>query len=317
MTTLVSWIAYDQRAPAAAYIATDSRISGKGQSCAWDGVRKCFASRRHADIFGYYGNVQFPSLVLGQLVDALDSGYLVAADASLEERQEAVTTGFKQALEAYPTEWNLDHFTVLHVGRIAEGMDLRFQAMILECKDRALGLSRKTSLTGGEMLTLGLDAARELELANPNQIETSTSQLQVDPGNGGTASLGSVTARGLDSPIAEGAGKGDFEQQYRMWSQSDAKHTSRAVFSALCDSIAGGAEASVGGPPQLVALYRKWSGRALGVVHDGVPSVLGRALNASYHQMGEFRNGLFERVDQYGNLLPGAKKHSTNRVLRI
>ena len=69
MTTLVSWIAYDQRGPSAAYIATDSRISW-GVSDVWDGARKCFASREYRDLFGYVGDVLLPSLVLGQFVDS-------------------------------------------------------------------------------------------------------------------------------------------------------------------------------------------------------------------------------------------------------
>jgi hypothetical protein len=68
MTSLVSWIGVDSLAPASIYLASDSRISW-GNRLTWDYSRKLFASRNHPEILGYFGDVLFPSQVLGQLID--------------------------------------------------------------------------------------------------------------------------------------------------------------------------------------------------------------------------------------------------------
>ena len=65
-TSLVVWVRVDSRGPASLHLASDSRISWgepKTGSHLIFGTfeRKVFASTRHPDIFGYCGDVAFPS----------------------------------------------------------------------------------------------------------------------------------------------------------------------------------------------------------------------------------------------------------------
>lgn len=71
LTSLMCWIGVDSRGPASAYIATDSRLSWS-RNQTWDFGRKTFASASSPDVFGYCGDVVFPSIVLSQFVSALD-----------------------------------------------------------------------------------------------------------------------------------------------------------------------------------------------------------------------------------------------------
>ena len=274
MTILVSWIAYDQRGPSSAYIATDSRISWDGARV-WDGARKCFASRQYPDLFGYVGEVLLPSLVLGQFVDALDSGFAVGCQAGLPERRRALFESLKRSVESYPVRPPLTDFSVFHLGRVGVGMDSTFEAMTVHHRGRTLQCGMQTSLDCPAVLELGSPGAREANI-----------------------------------PTVAGSGEQSFEQQLAGWSESDHRHTSRAVFSALCASITAGATPTVGGVPQLVGLYRIGSGRVLGVVTESGASVLGYSVyGRDLDDSVEFRSHLFERVDANGQLLAGAKRH--------
>lgn len=274
MTTLVSWTAYDQRGPSAAYIATDSRISWEG-SGVWDGARKCFASREYPDVFGYVGHVLLPSLILGQFVDALDAGFVVGRESGLPERQQALFNLFERSVDNFPDAGRLTDFTVLYLGRIDNGMDVEFKVRTLQWRDQTFTDKEETSLDYTAVLELGSQGVRE-----------------------------------ANSPTVDGSGATAFDEQFACWEKSEHAHTSRAVFSALCASISSGAVSTVGGSPQLVGLYRMGGGKVFGVVTGNRASVLGCSFNGrGQGDTVEFRNHLFERVDARGELLPGAKRH--------
>ncbi len=71
MTSLISWVAIDSRGPASFYVASDSRISW-ARDAHWDMGRKLFTCRHSPDLFGYCGDVLFPSLLLSQVSQLLD-----------------------------------------------------------------------------------------------------------------------------------------------------------------------------------------------------------------------------------------------------
>jgi hypothetical protein len=75
LTSLVVWVTVDQRGPASAYIATDSRISwptGPTEATQWDGARKMYSTTKLAHIMGYVGDVLFPALTLPVVAAQLD-----------------------------------------------------------------------------------------------------------------------------------------------------------------------------------------------------------------------------------------------------
>jgi hypothetical protein len=100
MTTLVVWISYtetgsDRETPRALYIASDSRITWGSKERRWDAGRKVFVPEREAHAFGYAGDVVFPSLVLGQLVLAIDRDALFEGDEKPEEKHALVLSVLK------------------------------------------------------------------------------------------------------------------------------------------------------------------------------------------------------------------------------
>src|SRR5690606_38972360 len=63
-----------------------------------------------------------------------------------------------------------------------------------------------------------------------------------------------------------GTGAESVNHWVARWQSSDQGGTSRAVFSAFCDSLRSKQDARSGGEPQLVGLYRQKNARVFGVV---------------------------------------------------
>lgn len=126
MTTLISWISVDSRGPSAIYVVADSRITWGSQVRRWDSGRKVFAAST-SDVFGYCGDVLFPSLVLGQVVDLVTRGLLWDGDADPDERHavfvDYLRTAFSRRQNA-PDQ----AFTVVHAARRGSGMKSEFLA---------------------------------------------------------------------------------------------------------------------------------------------------------------------------------------------
>jgi len=101
MTSFVAWIGIDQRGPASIYLASDSRICW-GRTQAWNSGRKAFAARTQPDLLGYVGDVVFPSLVLGQLVEAIDAGALYAPGAAPEMKFEIIRSKIENSFLGMP-----------------------------------------------------------------------------------------------------------------------------------------------------------------------------------------------------------------------
>lgn len=109
-----------------------------------------------------------------------------------------------------------------------------------------------------------------------------------------------------------GSGTRAFREAHDLWQASQEAATSRAVFGAFCESLAGKKDPNTGGAPQLAGLYRIGPGRLFGVVHDGQRYFGGAALvGAEQPAQVEWRNHLFERADGVTRQrLRGAQRHS-------
>jgi hypothetical protein len=103
MTLLTSWIGVDPRGVASIYIASDSRISW-GQSAKFDYGRKVFAFNNYPDILGYCGDVLFPSMVLGQIIEMGDNGLLLNEEFDCKQKFEAIKEKLIQIFDKYPHE---------------------------------------------------------------------------------------------------------------------------------------------------------------------------------------------------------------------
>jgi hypothetical protein len=95
-----------------------------------------------------------------------------------------------------------------------------------------------------------------------------------------------------------GTGMPHIQQALTLWQSSRAANTSRAIFSAFCESIAGRGDPLTGGPPQLAGLYRIGPGRLFGVIYNNQRYFAGATL-AGYENPEEieWRNRLFERMN--------------------
>lgn len=136
MTSLVSWIAVDQNSPSAFYMASDSRISWGSSLARWDAGRKLFLCRRHPDIFGYTGDVVFPSLVLGQITEAADAGLLFGPSDNSENRHEKLSAAINASFGRSHNTPTSD-FRILHASRQNSGDQARFHLWCLSYNSRA------------------------------------------------------------------------------------------------------------------------------------------------------------------------------------
>ena len=143
MTLLASWVGVDTHGTSSAYIAADSRISW-GNIGYFDHGRKVFAFRNSPDILGYCGDVLFPSIVLGQIVEMADRGLLFPSDASCKNRFESIKEALVQQFQRYPhmvKEIVADRLQILHICR-APNNNTSFTCWLMEWS-RADGWSGK------------------------------------------------------------------------------------------------------------------------------------------------------------------------------
>jgi len=132
MTTLISWISYSTTGekpelPRAIYIASDSRITWGSEGFRWDAGRKVFCPKFEPHVFGYCGDVVFPSLVLGQIVTAIDNEVLFNRDVDADQKHEIIFSSIKSSFQE-GRNLPVADFSILHAFRIADwpNTDYRF-----------------------------------------------------------------------------------------------------------------------------------------------------------------------------------------------
>ncbi len=224
MTSLISWVAIDSRGPASFYVASDSRISW-ARDAHWDMGRKLFTCRHSPDLFGYCGDVLFPSLLLSQVSQLLDLESKISRSADV--RHAAVMHLAEASLERYPIAQRRA-FTILHCSRDSSGMTSVFHLWRISWDPFGGWSDGKIKLPTESVLILAV-------------------------GSGGSAVASYDDA----------------------WRRSEAGRTSRAVFSAFCDSLRSGSDPFSGGAPQLVGLYRIGVGESFGIIYQNARYLLG------------------------------------------
>jgi hypothetical protein len=117
MTSLAAWPGIDGRGLSTLYIVADSRISWPGSSDHWELSAKVFASSFTPDIFGFYGDVLVPSMVLPRLVE----GPLLNPLSGAPERHDELVKALRHSSDSLPVA-RRGAFGVLHGGRNGEGM---------------------------------------------------------------------------------------------------------------------------------------------------------------------------------------------------
>ena len=118
MTLLVSWIGRDSHGTTSAYIAADSRITWSDSSESFDFARKVFAFRNSPGIIGYCGDVLFPSMILGQIVEMADNGLLFRKEDAVSIKFGKIVKKIKAARKKYPSlRGIISPFKILYIGR--------------------------------------------------------------------------------------------------------------------------------------------------------------------------------------------------------
>ncbi|MFG1227993.1 hypothetical protein [Xanthobacter wiegelii] len=128
MTTLLSWISVDARSPSCLYIVGDSRITWGSALNRWDSGRKVFACNS-PDIFGYCGDVLYPSLVLGQICDLVNRDVIWSSKFLARDRHENLLSYFKTSFERRHCAPESD-FSVVHCARDGDGLASLFHIWI-------------------------------------------------------------------------------------------------------------------------------------------------------------------------------------------
>ena len=116
MSLLVSWIGIDTHGPTSAYIVADSRISWEYKKY-FDYGKKVFASNRFPEIFGYAGDVLFPSIALSQILEMIDSNLLFDNAASCTEKNKIIFEKLHYAFSKYPDACGNNPIQILHISR--------------------------------------------------------------------------------------------------------------------------------------------------------------------------------------------------------
>ncbi len=256
MTTLIAWIAFTDTGkrpelPRAVYMASDSRITWGSSGHRWDAGRKLFSPHEQPHLFGYCGDVVFPSLVLGQISSAIDQGILLDPSASADMKHQVI---FESIKASYDRRHNVreQDFSIVHMLRHGVWPTTAFSGWVIKYRT-------KTCDWTSEELT----------------IPTKTSLL-----------------------IALGSGEGKARVHTRMWNDSDAGGTSRAIFSAFCEAISARGNELSGGPPQLSGLYTKQPPKTFGIIRNGGPFLHGLPLKREMALSNiEWRDELFQTID--------------------
>jgi len=250
MTSLISWIGADNRGAASVYFASDSRITWPGAGM-WDHGRKLFACRRYPHIFGYCGDVLFPTQTLSQITELIDSDLIAGGPSdTFDACTENVVSTIESALKTYPSAAK-QKFHVLYCMREGETVPSRFH-----------------------LRHIIFDPAAPVNI----------SSIEIPSHSGVVALLGS--------------GSQSVRMRVNQWASGHVGGTSRAVFSAFCDSLRSGNDPLSGGPPQLVGLWRKSPPKTFGMIWQQHRYFYGVEANATATQNGvRWFNELFEICD--------------------
>ncbi|SDW64742.1 hypothetical protein SAMN05444410_104204 [Hydrobacter penzbergensis] len=127
MTLIVSWIGVDDKKDkkeiASIYISSDSRYTW-GNSGRYDYGIKVFGSTKFPEIFGFCGDVMFPSMILGQIIPQIDNGILLENSDNAEMKSDKIFSYISTSFDSYPSKFIGDSFTILHGTRFEKAFKL-------------------------------------------------------------------------------------------------------------------------------------------------------------------------------------------------
>ncbi|QNA42676.1 hypothetical protein [Lacibacter sediminis] len=127
MTLIISWIGVDDKKDgkeiSSIYISSDSRYTWRNLGKYDYGV-KVFGSTKFPEIFGFCGDVLFPSTILGQIIPQIDNGILFENSDNAETKSNKIFSYLKTSFESYPKNFIGEGFTILHGTRFEKSFKL-------------------------------------------------------------------------------------------------------------------------------------------------------------------------------------------------
>ena len=127
MTLVISWIGVDDKKTgkeiSSLYIASDSRYSTNPKTTFDYGI-KVFGTSKYPEIFGFCGDVLFPTTMLGQIIPQVDNGILLNESDDCISKNLKIFNYIKTSLEMYPESFLGDTFTILHGTRFEKEFKL-------------------------------------------------------------------------------------------------------------------------------------------------------------------------------------------------
>jgi hypothetical protein len=194
-------------------------------------------------------------------------------------------------------------FPVQTLGQITEMIDANLiadgQDCIEECFDRVV------SITKAALESYPLAAKRRFDLLycirEGESVPSRFHLRQITFVPDAPPLITSITMPSRSEPVAIlGSGAAAVSARINKWAASDVGGTSRAVFSAFCDSLRLGDDVRSGGPPQVVGMWRKASPQTFGMIWDRRRYFYGTEVEGTA-RLNELRwyNELFEICDPY------------------
>jgi len=116
MTMLASWIGIDTHGPTSAYIISDSRFSWTGIPN-FDYGKKVFASKKYPELFGYAGDVFFPSIVLSQIIEMIDAEVLLNKEMDCNVKHKLIAEKICYSFSKYPDALKKYPIQIIHITR--------------------------------------------------------------------------------------------------------------------------------------------------------------------------------------------------------
>lgn len=116
MTLVVSWIGIDTHGMTSAYIAGESRISWNSEKY-FDFGKKVFSSKEYPEILAYSGDVLFPSIVLSQIIEMIDSNLLFNRLLNCDQKNKLIFEKLSYSFAKYPRLAKNNPVQIIHISR--------------------------------------------------------------------------------------------------------------------------------------------------------------------------------------------------------
>ncbi len=188
LTSLAAWPGIDSRGASTMYIVSDSRLSWPGSPGHWDCGVKVFACKESADIFGYYGDVLVPSMVLPRLAEAP----VLSDNDGSDTRHSTVYALVKSSADVLPVSRKFE-FGIVHASRHGKRMKSQYRLWHL----------RWSSIAGWSdvEVPIGPDSALLIHLGSGKRvIRNNTTSSQAELG---------VVSRGVFTGFCDGLTSSD------------------------------------------------------------------------------------------------------------